>query len=417
MSKNKFYITIVLLFLSYFPLKAQVMSLNDVLEAISKNNPQLKMFDVEINSMDALAPGSKSWMSPQVAAGTFMTPFNPKMLFPTETSNGMGSYMIGFTQMFPNKKEQNAAFDYMNAMSSVEKEGKNYALNQLTAMAKSNYYQWQVLQNKIGIAEENLALMGYMIKSIEIRYQYNMDNLPTYYKAIAQLNSLESMLVMLRNEMIQKRIALNTLMARDKKYEFQIDSTYNLKNYESLIFDEAKLLENRSDLKAIDRIKSINELKINLEKTKYLPEFGIRYDKMLSYGKNPMLFNLMAMVTIPMPWSTKMNAANINSLKLKNEALNWQKDMVLNETNGMLSGMNTELVNLKKQYTIANKSIIPAIRRNYETALLAWQNNTGYLFEVLDGWEALNMAQIDALDKLQDILNVQVQIEKQLEIK
>ena len=57
------------------------------------------------------------------------------------------------------------------------------------------------------------------------------------------------------------------------------------------------------------------------------------------------------------------------------------------------------------------------MKRNYDTAILAWQNNTGDLFVALDAWEALNMAQIDALDKLQSILNTQVEIEKQLETK
>jgi outer membrane protein TolC len=112
-----------------------------------------------------------------------------------------------------------------------------------------------------------------------------------------------------------------------------------------------------------------------------------------------------------------MNKANINSFKIKNEGLNWQKQMILNEAAGMISGMNTELINLKKQYDIAEKNIIPALKRNYDTAILAWQNNTGDLFVVLDAWEALNMAQIDALDKLQNILSTQVEIEKQLEIK
>ena len=54
---------------------------------------------------------------------------------------------------------------------------------------------------------------------------------------------------------------------------------------------------------------------------------------------------------------------------------------------------------------------------NSETAILAWQNNTGDIFVTLDAWEALNMAQMDALDKLQSILAAQVEIEKQLERK
>jgi hypothetical protein len=55
------------------------------------------------------------------------------------------------------------------------------------------------------------------------------------------------------------------------------------------------------------------------------------------------------------------------------------------------------------------KSIIPALKRNYDTAVLSWQNNTGDLFVVLDAWEALNMAH--KLDKLNAILSTQVAIE------
>jgi hypothetical protein len=35
--------------------------------------------------------------------------------------------------------------------------------------------------------------------------------------------------------------------------------------------------------------------------------------------------------------------------------LEWQKQMILNEATGMISGMQTELVNIKKQYEIAEK--------------------------------------------------------------
>jgi hypothetical protein len=72
------------------------------------------------------------------------------------------------------------------------------------------------------VATDNLLLLEYMIKSMEIRYQYNMDKLPTYYKAKSQYSVLESMVVMLQNEISQK-IALNTLMARDKNC-FEIES-------------------------------------------------------------------------------------------------------------------------------------------------------------------------------------------------
>ncbi|WP_426092020.1 TolC family protein [Flavobacterium sp. DSR3-2] len=417
MLKNNYYIAISCLILSTANMVAQTLSLDAVLTNIETNNPQLKMYDADIQSMDAAAKGAKSWMAPQVEMGFFMTPYNTKMWKASEMSSGMGSYMVGVTQMIPNARKLKSDFNYMNAMSSVEKENKEYTINQLKALAKTNYYQWLVLNKKIKIADDNLLLLGYMIKSMEIRYQYNMDKLPTYYKAKSQYGALESMIVMLQNDISQKRIMLNTLMARDKNTSFEIDETYKLNDFDAIKADTILLSQNRSDVKAIEKTMVLNQLKIETEKAKLLPEFGVKYDHMFAFGEQPKQFTLMGMITIPMPWSTKMNEANINSFKIKNEGLNWQKQMILNEAAGMISGMNTELINLKKQYDIAEKNIIPALKRNYDTAILSWQNNTGDLFVVLDAWEALNMAQIDLLDKLQNILSTQVEIEKQLEIK
>ncbi|MFV8369566.1 TolC family protein [Flavobacterium sp. LB2R40] len=418
MLKNNCYIAISCLILSTTNMVAQTLSLDAVLTNVKTNNPQLKMYDADIQSMDAAAKGAKSWMAPQVETGFFMTPYNTKMWKASEEmSPGMGSYMVGVTQMIPNARKLKSDFNYMNAMSSVEKENKEYTINQLKALAKTNYYQWLVLNKKIKIADDNLLLLGYMIKSMEIRYQYNMDKLPTYYKAKSQYGALQSMIVILQNDISQKRIMLNTLMARDQNTLFEIDETYKLNDFDTIKADTTSLSQNRSDVKAIEKTMVLNQLKIETEKAKLLPEFGVKYDHMFAFGEQPKQFSLMGMITIPMPWSTKMNKANINSFKIKNEGLNWQKQMILNEAAGMISGMNTELINLKKQYDIAEKNIIPALKRNYDTAILAWQNNTGDLFVVLDAWEALNMAQIDVLDKLQNIFSTQVEIEKQLEIK
>ncbi len=417
MRNIKFYIIISCLIVSFTNSKAQTLTLDSVLSNIKINNPQLKMYDADIQSMDAAAKGARSWMAPQVSTGFFMTPYNSNMWKADGMSPGMGNYMVGVTQMIPNASKLNANENLMKAMSSVESENKNFTLNQLNALAKTNYYNWIIIQKKIKIAQDNLLLLDYMIKSMEIRYQYNMDKLPTYYKAKSQYSALQSMIVMLENDMSQRKYILNTLMYRDKNDSLEIDSNYEIKNYNFLEPDLSSYINNRSDIKAIDKTKDINKLKIEVEKVSTRPEFGVKYDNMFAFGNQPQQFSLMGMITIPMPWSTKMNNANMESYRIKNESLEWQKQMIANEVSGMIIGMNTEFLNLKKQYQITQENIIPALIRNYESAILAWQNNTGDLFVVLDAWEALNMTQIDALDKLKSILATQVEIEKQLETK
>jgi hypothetical protein len=54
------------------------------------------------------------------------------------------------------------------------------------------------------------------------------------------------------------------------------------------------------------------------------------------------------------------------------------KQMILNEATGMISGMQTELVNIK-QYDIAEKSIIPALKRNYDSSFVLAKQHWGFV--------------------------------------
>ena len=120
MLKNKYYIAIGCLILSFASSRAQTVSLDEVLKKIETNNPQLKMYDADIQSMEAAAKGAKSWMPPQVETGFFMTPYNSKMWKANEMNPGMGNYMLGVTQMIPNASKLNANENLMKAASCAE---------------------------------------------------------------------------------------------------------------------------------------------------------------------------------------------------------------------------------------------------------------------------------------------------------
>jgi hypothetical protein len=129
---------------------AQTLKLKDILDSIEKSYPSLKMYDATIQSLDAAAKGVRSWMSPQVSTGLWMTPYNTSLWKADGAGNtGMGQFMISAEQMFPNKKYNDANEEYMKAMSSVEKENKQATLNELFAAAKKNYYEWIMIEKKI----------------------------------------------------------------------------------------------------------------------------------------------------------------------------------------------------------------------------------------------------------------------------
>mgnify|MGYP001559785980 FL=1 len=164
MLKNKLILVIGTLTLAISS-KAQVLKLDAILDSITVSHPVAKMYNNEIRSMDEAAKGAKSWMPPEFSSGFWMVPYNPGLWKKGAMGeNGMGQYMIGGQQMLPNKKKQVADAAYMEAMSSVEKEKKYAALNELISDAKQYYYEWIILEKKLSILAQNEMLLDFMIK-------------------------------------------------------------------------------------------------------------------------------------------------------------------------------------------------------------------------------------------------------------
>jgi hypothetical protein len=223
---------------------------------------------------------------------------------------------------------------------------------------------------------------------------------------------------MFENDIREKRISINALMGRNALIDFDIDTAYKLNDYATIIFDSTLFYSNRSDLKAIDKDINLTFLKQETERQSLKPQFGIRYEHMFGFGQFPMQYTLMGMVKIPMAkWSSKMNKANIESLKWKAESLNQQKIMMANEYSGMAYSMRNELELKTKQLKLYNENIIPALMNNYKTMQLGYEQNTEELFMLFDAWETLYMTQLEYTEILNRALKMQVAIGRLIERK
>ena len=418
MLKNK--ITLVLIMLAVtFKSKAQILKLDAIIDSITASHPVLKMFNSEIRSMDEAAKGARSWMPPEFSTGLWMVPYNYNLWKKSDMgATGMGQYMIGGQQMIANRKKLDADEAYMKAMSSAEKEKKNASLNELISNAKQFYYGWMILKKKLAIIQQNEKLLDFMIRNAEIRYKNGLEKISAYYKAKAAIGNLSNMQLMIENDIKGKQISINTLMGRHAMTVFDIDTTYLVKDYSNLVFDSSLFYSIRSDLKTIDKEINLAWLKQETEKQSLKPQFGIRYEHMFGFGGFPMQYSLMGMMKLPLAkWSSTMNKANIESLKWKAAALKSQKEMMLNEYSGMAFGMQNEMEGKKKQLKLYEEKIIPALNNNYKTMQLGFEQNTEELFMLFDAWETLNMTQLEYIDQLQQLLQMQVQLERILEIK
>jgi hypothetical protein len=130
----------------------------------------------------------------------------------------------------------------------------------------------------------------------------------------------------------------------------------------------------------------------------------------------PSQFTAMAMVSIPIaPWSSKMYKSEVKGMQYDIEAMRKGREAILIETRGMLAGMASKLKRMKQQLDNYKTRIIPALHKNYQTVMLAYEENREQLPVVIDAWEALNMAQMEHLEKNEAYYNMIVSYEKELE--
>jgi cobalt-zinc-cadmium efflux system outer membrane protein len=287
--------------------QAQRLSLDSVL-ALVGNNPALATYDARASAQDAYATGAKSLDAPKISAGQYQVPYqiNP---------NG-GSFMIQAEQMFTNPVKLKAKEDYMRGLSKVTAADKGYMKNQLIAQAKQYYYERIVLEKKLALLQHTQDLLEYMLKDANIRLTYGKEKLPNIYKAKAELFELDNTREQLNNEISQKNIMLNTLMNRDQRTVFSIDTNVVIKDYSTLIIDTASLSDNRSDIKGISRNIALQQLNAQMEYSKRKPDFGIQAGHMFSYGGMANQYILMASVTIPIvPWASKEYKANLKGIQ------------------------------------------------------------------------------------------------------
>jgi outer membrane protein TolC len=329
-----------------------------------------------------------------------------------------GSIMFSIEQQIPNPAKLHANKNYLHSKAGVEQQGRAFQYNVLRAEAKTLYYQWLVAVQKVNILKENERIADLMLKLARIRYPYNQGSLGNIYKVEGRLSEVQNMLLMTQATIEEKSYRLKTLMNIPATDSIMIDTAtvVDFKNNQA-IYDTAALHASRSDIKQIDQTIEVMRLNQQLQQYQAKPDFKIRFDHMQPIGNMmPSQFTAMAMVSIPIaPWSSRMYKAEVKGMRYDIEAMKKSREAILNEARGMLAGMATQLTRMKQQLNNYETKIIPALHKNYETVMLAYEENREQLPMVIDGWEAMNMAQMEYLNKVEEYYTMIVRYEKELE--
>lgn len=393
---------------------AQIITLDSVLHTIEKQNPMLREYDEKQKAWNAYAEGAKGWMAPMVGAGTFMTPYPGQTIM---DERDKGSVMISIEQEIPNPSRLNANKHYWTSRAAVEGFNRSAQFNQLRSEAKSSYYQWLVAEKKIKVLQQNEQILLLMVKLARLRYPYNQGSLGNIYKAEGRLSEVQNMIQMTNGDIEENSFQLKSLMNLPVESAIMID-TATVVAYEPnrTPNDTSALSQQRSDIQQIDKTIEVMRLNQQVQRSQAKPNFKIRFDHMQPLGDMPTLFTAMAMVSVPIaPWSSKMYKSEVKGMQFDIEAMKKGREAILLESRGMIAGMASQLTRMKQQLTNYETKIIPALSKNYKTLMVAYEENREQLPIVIDAWEALNMVQLEYLDKTEEYYTMIVRYEKELE--
>src|SRR5258708_3375925 len=390
----------------------QRVSLDSILPVVKERNPLVKSFSSRADAMNAYAKGAKSWMAPEVGGGFWMLPYKR-----VDDPRDKGQIMLSVEQKFTSPAKLRANQGYLESKAAIEQASETYVFNEVRAQAKTAYYQWLVLEEKKTVLKENEEIISLVLKIAQLRYPYNQSKLGNIYKAEGRLQEVRNMMLINDNQIVQKNILLNQLMNVPSDLRFSIDTTRSAIKFLLEVTDTIDFAERRSDIRRID--KSIQSMKLNqvLESYQSKPDFNLSFNHMFARGTGmPNQFMLLGMISIPIaPWSSKMYKSNIQGMGKEIEAMKNERTAILNELQGMTNSMVTEISTLSRQIENYEKRIVPALRKNYETLMLAYEENKEELPLVIDAWETLNMTQMQYLEAVQKYYEMIVSYEKQLE--
>jgi outer membrane protein TolC len=392
------------------------ISLEKLLQQVETNYPSIIQYQYNIQSLQSKAEGAKSWMPPTFSTGIMRFPYNLSML--SEKNNPMNQAGVAFSleQMIPNTSKLNAKKSYINSLAEIEKSKSEWTKNELRREAKILYYNRFVAEKKRLILNESEEILKLLITTSEEKFSNNQSQLQTIYKAKARLAELNNMLLMLDGFIAESNIGLNILMVRDVNTAFKIDTLVSSKNY-SVNLSDTGSVSNRSDITALNKYIQSMKLEQRVMKIGVRPDFGVRAEHMQMFGM-PNQWSVMGMMTLPIvPWASKMYRSETKSIGFQIQSMEQEKQTMELMAKRMLSEKLAMLSYENAQYQSYTKNIIPAYENNLQANILAYKQNTGDFFVLLDAWEMLLMKKLEAYDKLFNILKLEAEYEYEKEIK
>ncbi len=396
---------LVVMFASIFINAQSVDSLVD--EAVV-NNPKLKSLEYKIKASEFRRESVNNLPPPNLSIEFAQVPINEYDILNQSISNN-----IALSQMFPIGGKLNAMAEVENKNTLVEGDNYNTYKVNLIAQVKMSYYSLWLIDRKLEIQRNNIALLNDLLKAIQVSYYTNKINQADLLTVQSEIASNETQLLILEKQRESEIYKLNKLLGRDLNSK----NIYTLEKIEadSLKLSQSQLEELLSDsnpsLKKMSSMIDMNKAMITANNKELIPDLMVQGMLMrmprgmiltsasnlsMLDPKTEVMYSLMFSINLPFaPWSS-------GKIKYKEEELAAGINSIEEEKNDMQREMTAKLKKALVKYNTAkelaelyDKKVIPLYTSSTESQTAAYQIGKTGITTVIDSYRMLLMQKMN----------------------
>lgn len=365
-SKKSVFYLLSSVFFTFNVAFAQELNLQSLIDEALKNNHEILVAEAKINASKFRIPQAKSLPDPMFMFGYQNEGFRRFYNF-SESPDSQWMFSASQTFPFPGKlslKGEMASWDTESIRASFE------ALKLRTiSNVKELYYELFVAYKNIDLLKERAILFSRIEDAALSRYSSGMGSQQEVLMA-----QTEKYMLLEKEEMIKQKIQsleamLNTTLGRDVNSPLGRPIELSYTSFpQSMEFLIHTAFENSPEIKAKERMIAGAEIRVQMAKREYYPDFTISGSYFLRNKEVPDMWSLTTAINIPIFYKTKQKQAVNEAEALLSEARH-----ELESTKLMLSSAIRENYSMirtsERLMDLYKHGLMPKTYQDFESAL------------------------------------------------
>lgn len=413
------------------PLQAQQrsLSLDEAISTALTNNRDLHVARLEVDRADAAAKEALGNALPSLnVTGNYTRNIkSPVFFFPNQQTGQQEPVKIGANNAFTATAQltqvifNSAVFTGVGTAKTYQdaaREQYKGMITQTILSVREAYYNalfaregWQLLQQSLGNAEENLRNVqvlyreGLVAEYDAIRAEVTVENIrPQVLQAEQQYKDAQNALKLVLGIEVGEQINLTS------------DFDYQAAEQPTLQILQERMLNNNYTLRSLELQQRVNEELIDIQQSEYLPTLALFGNYTFQGQSDDFNFTTVSSAAAGMNLSLSLFQGFQTTARVQQAQIDYMKIQQQIETLSQSLKLQAESVsgqidNARRRVEAQGRTVEQA-QRGYDIAQIRYKAGTGTQVEINDADLALRQARLNRLQSIYDYLVAQARLEQ-----